>query len=75
MVVRITFTNELAPNKGVKVAGKLPAAIQWPTTYAGPTVPSVASEEAPRAFLRRLAGAEARATIVKAGLEPLTGAR
>ncbi len=30
----ITFTSELQPNKGVKVAGPLPAAIQLPTIYS-----------------------------------------
>ena len=30
----ISFTSELQPNKGVKVAGTLPAAIQLPTIYS-----------------------------------------
>jgi molybdate transport system substrate-binding protein len=73
--IGITFSSELAPNKGVKVAGTLPASIQMPTTYAGAIVAGGAHETAARAFLRTLAGAEGRAAIAKAGLEPLAGAR
>ncbi len=71
----ITFTSELAPNKGVKVAGTLPAAIQSPTIYSAAIVAGAANEAAARAFQRALAGAEGRAAIAKAGLEPLAGAR
>ena len=70
--IGITFTSELAPNKGVKVAGTLPAAIQSATNYAGAIVAGGANEAAARAYLRSLAGAEGRAAITKAGLESLT---
>ena len=70
--VGITFTSELAPNKGVKVAGTLPAAIQMPTIYAAAIVAGGSNEAAARVLLRSLAGAEGRAAIKKAGLEPLT---
>jgi len=73
--IGITFTSEMAPNKGVKVAGTLPAAIQMPTNYAGAIVAGGANEAAARAYLKALAGADGRAAITKAGLEPLTGAR
>lgn len=69
--IGITFTSEMAPNKGVKVAGTLPAAIQMPTNYAGAIVAGGANEAAARAYLKALAGAEGRAAITKAGLEPL----
>jgi molybdate transport system substrate-binding protein len=71
----ITFTSELQPNKGVKVAGTLPAAIQLPTIYSAAIATAAASGDAARAFLRALAGAEGRAALTKAGLEPLGPAR
>ena len=70
----ISFTSELQPNKGVKVAGTLPAAIQLPTIYAAAIPTSAGNGEAARAFLKTLSGAEARAALIKAGLEPV-GAR
>jgi molybdate transport system substrate-binding protein len=71
----ITFTSELQPNKGVKVAGTLPAAIQLPTIYSAAIATAAGSGDAARAFLRTLAGAEGRAALTKAGLEPLGPAR
>ena len=67
----ITFTSELQPNKGVKVAGTLPAAIQLPTTYSAAITTAAASGDAARAFLRTLTGADGRAALTLAGLEPL----
>ena len=67
----ITFTSELAPTPGVKVAGTLPADIQLPTIYGGAVVANAGNGDAARAFLRALAGAEGRAALAKAGLEPL----
>jgi len=71
----ITFTSELQPNTGVKVAGTLPAAIQLPTIYAAAVPTTAASGDAARAFLRTLAGAEGRAAVTKAGLEPVGSGR
>jgi len=71
----ISFTSELQPNKGVKVAGVLPAAIQLPTIYAAGIATNATSGDAARAFLRTLSGAEGRAAFTKAGLEPLGAAR
>lgn len=71
----ITFTSELQPNTGVRVAGTLPAAIQLPTIYAAAVPTTAASGDAARAFLRTLAGAEGRAALTKAGLDPLGPAR
>ena len=67
----ITFTSELAPTPGVKVAGTLPADIQLPTIYAGAVVANAGNADAARAFIRALAGAEGRAALKKAGLEPV----
>lgn len=67
----ITFTSELQPNTGVKVAGTLPAAIQLPTIYAAAVGTTAASGDAARAFLRVLAGAEGRAAVTRAGLEAI----
>jgi len=69
----ISFTSELLPNKGVKVAGPLPAAVQLPTIYVAAVVAKSESGEAARAFLRTLSGAEGRAALTKAGLEPVVG--
>ena len=58
----ISFTSELQPNKGVKVAGTLPAAIQLPTIYSAAIAanastatrraPSCVRSPAPRAVRR-----------------------
>lgn len=71
----ITFTSELQPNQGVKVAGTLPAAIQLPTIYSAAIITAAGNGDAARAFLRALAGPEGRAELRKAGLEPLDPAR
>jgi molybdate transport system substrate-binding protein len=73
----ISFTSELLPNSGVKVAGTLPAAIQLPTIYtaAVPAAAAAASGDAARAFLKTLTGTQWRAALTKAGLEPLAPAR
>ena len=71
----ISFTSELQPNKGVKVAGTLPAAIQLPTIYSAAITAKAGSGDAARAFLRTLTGTEARAAFTKAGLEPVGPAR
>ena len=71
----ITFTSELLPNAGVKVAGPLPSAIQLPTIYSAAIAAGTGNGDAAGAFLRTLAGAEGRAALRKAGLEPLGPAR
>jgi molybdate transport system substrate-binding protein len=67
----ISFTSELQPNKGVRVAGTLPKAIQLPTVYAGAVVATSKNADAARAFLQRMTSAEGRAALKKAGLEPV----
>jgi molybdate transport system substrate-binding protein len=70
----VTFTSELQPNKGVRVAGVLPSTIQLPTTYAAAVTATAPNGSAARAFLRTLAGAEGRVALIHAGLEPLVDA-
>jgi molybdate transport system substrate-binding protein len=67
----ITFTSELQPNPGVKVAGTIPAAIQLPTIYTAAVIATSTNMEAARAFIKVLAGPEGAATLKRAGLEPL----
>ena len=57
------------------MAGTLPAAIQLPTIYSAAIAATAEHGDAARAFLRTLSGAEARAALTKAGLEPLGPAR
>lgn len=71
----ITFTSELQPNTGVRVAGVLPAAIQLPTIYSAAVTTAAVNGDAARAFLRILAGAEGRGALTNAGLEPLSPER
>ena len=71
----ITFTSELQQNRGVKVVGTLPASIQLPTIYAAAIATGAGSGDAARTLLRGLTGAEWRATLTRAGLEPLGPAR
>jgi molybdate transport system substrate-binding protein len=71
----ITFTSELAPNKGVRVTGTLPAEIQLPTIYVGAIVATSKNADAGRAFLRQMASPEGQAAVKKGGLEPVGSAR
>ena len=73
--IGISFTSELQPNRGVKVAGTLPAAIQLPTIYSAAIPTAAENAEAARAFIRLLAGAEGRAALTKAGLDPVGPSR
>jgi molybdate transport system substrate-binding protein len=67
----ISFIAELAPNKGIKVAGALPDAIQLPTNYAA-AIPSMsANQEAARGFIRAMTSPAGTAVFKAAGLEPL----
>ena len=68
----ITFTSELAPTPGVKVAGTLPADIQLPTIYGGGVIANAGNAAGARGLLQALAGADGRAALKKAGLEPVS---
>jgi len=69
--IGITFTSELAPNKGLKVAGTLPEAIQLPTNYAAAIPVGASNPDAARAFLKDLKAPAGQAAIREAGLEPI----
>jgi molybdate transport system substrate-binding protein len=69
--IGITFTSELAPNKGIKVAGTLPEAIQLPTVYAAAIPVGAAHPDAARAFLKDVKAPEGQTAIREAGLEPI----
>jgi molybdate transport system substrate-binding protein len=71
----VTFTSELQQNPGVKIAGPLPASIQLPTIYAAGIATGAPNREPAAALLRALTGPAWRATLTKAGLQPLDGAR
>ena len=69
--IGITFTSELIPNKGVKVAGTLPQAIQLPTNYAAAIPVGASNPDAARAFLKDMKSPAGQAAIREAGLEPI----
>jgi molybdate transport system substrate-binding protein len=71
--IGITFTSEMAPNKGVKVAGVLPDSIQLPTNYSVAIPAGAPNAEAARAFLQELKSTQAQAAFKEAGLEPIKG--
>lgn len=68
----MTFISEMLPNKGVKIAGPLPAAVQSATNYTVAIPANAPNPDAARAFVAAMRTSEARAAIAKAGLEPLT---
>ena len=67
----LTFISEMMPNKGVKIAGPMPAAIQNATNYAVAIPVGSPNPDAARAFVQAMRTPEARKAIAKAGLEPL----
>jgi len=67
----LTFISEMLPNKGVKIAGPLPAAIQSATNYAVAIPVGSPNPEAARSFVQAMTTPEAKAAISKAGLTPL----
>jgi molybdate transport system substrate-binding protein len=67
----VSFIAELAPNKGVKIAGPLPEAIQLPTNYTAAIPSGSASVDAARGFIRAMTSPAGTAVFKAAGLEPL----
>ena len=65
--------SEMATNKGVKLAGTLPEAIQLPTNYAVAIPVGAPNADAARAFLKELKTPHAQAAFKESGLEPITG--
>jgi len=68
----ITFTSEMIFNKGVKLAGTLPDAIQLPTIYSGAVPVGAPNPDAGRAFLQAMKAPAGVAAIKEAGLEPIS---
>jgi molybdate transport system substrate-binding protein len=69
--IGITFTSEMAPNKGVKVAGFLPDSIQLPTNYSVAIAAASSNADAARAFLKELKTPMAQSAFKEAGLQPI----
>jgi molybdate transport system substrate-binding protein len=73
--IGITFTSEMIPNKGVKVAGTLPAALNLPTNYVAAISSTSANAEAARAFIQAMRTPEGGKAIRDGGMEPLNALR
>jgi molybdate transport system substrate-binding protein len=71
--IGITFTSEMLTNKGVKLAGLLPDAIQLPTIYTGAVPVGAPNPDGGRAFLKALKAPAGLVAIKGAGLEPIQG--
>ena len=71
----ISFIAELAPNKGVKVAGPLPQEIQSPTDYVAAVTAVSANQDAARAFIQAMTSPGGGAVFKAAGLTVLPSAR
>jgi molybdate transport system substrate-binding protein len=69
--IAISFTSEILPIKGAKLAGPLPAALQNPSSYAGAIGANSANPDAARALLQAMQSADGRRIILAAGLEPI----
>jgi molybdate transport system substrate-binding protein len=69
--IAISFISEILPIKGAKLVGPLPAAVQNPSSYAGAIGAASANQQAARALLAAMQGADAHHVMVDAGLEPI----
>jgi molybdate transport system substrate-binding protein len=67
----LTFISEMLPNKGVKIAGPLPAAVQNATNYAVAITAGSPNPDAARSFIQAMRSSEAKKAITEAGLQPL----
>jgi len=67
----ISFIAELAPNKGLRVAGPLPQEIQSPTDYVAGVTTASASPDAARAFIQAMTSPAGGAVFKAAGLTVL----
>ena len=61
----------MLPNKGVKIAGPLPAPVQNATNYVVAIPTGSPNPDAARAFIQAMRGPEAKKAILEAGLQPL----
>lgn len=73
--IGISFIAELAPNKGVKIAGPLPEAIQSPTDYVAGVTTVSANPEAARAFIKAMTSPSGGAVFKAAGLTVIPAGR
>ena len=64
----ISFIAELAPNKGLRVAGPLPQEIQSPTDYVAAVTTVSANPDAARAFIQAMTSPAGGAVFKAAGL-------
>ena len=62
-------------NKGVKLAGTLPDAIQLPTIYSGAVPVGAPDPDGARAFLQAMKSPAGTAAIKESGLEPFLGSK
>jgi len=69
--IGISFIAELAPNKGVAIAGALPDSIQLPTNYAAAIPTGSANAAAAHAYIAAMVSPSGTAVFKNAGLEPL----
>ena len=67
----LTFISEMAPNKGVRIAGPLPDATQNATVYSVAIPAASGHKDEARAFIAAISAQSARPIIRKAGLTPL----
>jgi len=72
--IGISFIAELAPNKGVKIAGPLPDAIQSPTDYVAAVTTVSANPEAAKGFINAMTSPSGAAIFKAAGLSVLPAA-
>jgi molybdate transport system substrate-binding protein len=68
----LTFISEMMPNKGVKIAGPLPAAIQSATVYVMAIPVGSPNPDGARAFVQAMRTPTARAAIIRGGLTPVS---
>jgi len=68
----VTFTSEIIPNKGAKIAALLPKEVQSPTNYAAAILVGAASPDVAKAFLLEFKTPFAHEAIKKVSLEPLS---
>jgi molybdate transport system substrate-binding protein len=69
--IGVSFIAELAPNKGVKVAGPLPEGIQSPTDYVAALTTVSANPDAARGFIQAMTSPAGAAIFKAAGLTVL----
>lgn len=68
--IAISFASEIVPIKGAKSAGLIPEALQTPGKFAAAIGAKSANPDIARALLKELQSPEAKAVMMKAGLQP-----